>query len=323
MIRKKLVIPLFFLLLIIFNFSLLTLSEANAQSFSLSLSPPLLEVMIQPGKKITYAYQIKNNSPSPITFITRILPFEPIGEQGQTKIIESSIRQLADKVQNYENWFSFLNADIALGQPLTLDSNQDLQLVLKISLPQNAPEGDYYQTLFLEQVSPNINNQNTIAQTLGMIGGNILLTISESGRPEKKAEIIEFTPKNALLGRFFDSFSKPEFTLRIKNTGTTFFKPRGEIVVGKNKGLSLRPDNILANTTRQIQCEDGPCQTESPPIFGHYQAQLKFTLDEGGQSYEKNVSFWVLPIKLTTGIIVAILLLYSILSLRKKGKRER
>ena len=266
---------------------------------------------MQPGKKITYAYQIKNNSSSVITLIANVSSFKPVGEQGQISVETNP--------PVGPHWFSFLNADIALNRPFTLAPNQDLQLVLKISLPQNAPEGDYYQTLLLEQVPPGTNNQNNATQTLGTIGSNILLTVSESGRPEKKAEIIEFSLKNALLGRFFDSFSKPEFTLRIKNTGKAFFKPIGEItIIPDDKKLTLRPDNILVDTVRQIQCENGSCQIKPPNILGHYQAQLKFTLDEDGPSYEKTVSFWVLPIKLTIGIIIAILLLYSILSLRKK-----
>ena len=307
-----------FLIAIFLALLLLTITSINSvysQSFSLSLSPPLLEVMMQPGKKITYAYQIKNNSSSPITLIPNISSFEPVGEQGQTKIIKSQ----ETKVQGYKNWFSFLNVNMSLGQSFTLNANQDLQLVLKISIPQNAPEGDYYQTLLLEQVPPGTNNQNTATQTLGTIGSNILLTVSQTGRPEKKAEIVEFASKNALLGRFFDSFSKPEFTLRIKNSGTAFFKPIGEItIIPDDQKLTLRPDNILAGTTRQVQCENGPCQIKPDKILGRYQAQLKFTLDEDGPSYEKTVSFWVLPIKLTIGIIIAILLLYGILSLLKK-----
>ena len=269
---------------------------------------------MQPGKKITYAYQAKNNSSSPITLIAHIVPFEPVGEQGQTKIVKSQ------EIKIYENWFSFLNADIALDQPFTLAPNQDLQLVLKISLPQNAPQGDYYQTLLLEQVALNINNQNTATQTLGTIGSNILLTVSQSGRPEKKAEIIEFAPKNALLSRFFDSFSNIQLTLRIKNTGKAFFKPIGEISIATDK-LSLQPDNILAGTIRQIQCENGSCQIKPPSILGHYQAQLKFTLDENSPSYKKTVGFWVLPIKLTMGIIIAVLFLYGIWSLRRRRQR--
>ena len=314
---KKLPITCYLLLFICLSlFTLNAASPVFSQGFSLSISPPLLEAIMQPGKKITHAYQVKNNSSSPITLIPHISSFEPVGEQGQTKIVKSQ----KIKVQSYENWFSFLNVNMSLDQPFTLAPNQDLQLVLKISLPQNAPEGDYYQTLLLEQVSPGTNNQNNATQTLGTIGSNILLTVSQTGRPEKKAEIIEFVPKNALLGRFFDSFSNIQFNLRIKNTGKAFFKPIGEISIATDN-LPLRPDNILAGTIRQVQCENGSCQIKPPNILGRYQAQLKFTLDENGASYEKTVSFWVLPIKLTIGIIIAILLLYGILSLRKRRQK--
>ncbi len=327
---KVLFITAFFLslLLIIAN-----ITKVYAQGFSLSLSPPLLEVTMRPGKKITYAYQVKNNSSSPITLIARIAPFEPVGERGQIKIVKSQKSKVTQHyvecrvtlnrtcsgswVKSWGNFFSLLNADIALDQPFIIPPDQSQQLVLKISLPQNAPEGDYYQTLILKQIAPNIDHKNTASQTLGIIGSNILLTISKSGRPPKKAEVVEFTPRNAILGRFFDSFSKPRLGLRIKNTGRAFFKPIGEITItpGGQK-INLRPDNILTGTIRQIQCEDGPCQIKPDKIIGHYQAQLKFTAGEGGPAYKAAVDFWVLPIKLIIGLIVAISLLFVIL----KGK---
>ncbi|MBP8591573.1 hypothetical protein KBI33_03895, partial [Candidatus Shapirobacteria bacterium] len=304
---------IFLLSIVSFSFLLLMLltllikpTPLFSQSFSLSLSPPVVEVMMQPGRKATYAFQLKNNSPSPIALAPKIVPFKPQGEQGQIKYPQGSDSWLG------QDYFSFLNADLEMGQALRLLPDEEIQLVLKISLPQNAPEGDYYQSLILEQVSNNIPNQ-TQTQAVGQIGSHILLTVSSSGKPKKEAQIIEFTSPSLLFGKLLDSFDTLKLELRVKNTGQAFFKPFGEITVLDNKGekvtsLSLRPDNILKDTTRQIYCQDSPCAIDNFKFLGRYQAEAQFSADENGPLVKQSFPFWVLPLKLTLGLVLGLLL---------------
>jgi len=65
------------------------LEKIRAQTLGLSLYPPLLEVMIKPGKAITQAYQIANQSKSDLIMTSKIIGFEPADELGniQLKII--------------------------------------------------------------------------------------------------------------------------------------------------------------------------------------------------------------------------------------------
>jgi GxxExxY protein len=277
-----------------------------SQSFSLSLSPPVVEVMMQPGRKATYAFQLKNNSSSPVNLLPKIIPFQPQGEQGQVKYPPENGNWPG------QDYFSFLNADLQINQPFLLAPDEEIQLVLKISLPQNAPEGDYYQSLILEQLTANTPNQ-TQAQLVGQIGSHILLTVSSSGKPKKEAAIVEFFSPSLLFGKILDSFDALNFELRIKNTGQAFFKPFGEIIILNNNeekiaSLPLRPDNILKDTTRQIYCQEGPCRADKLNFLGRYQAQVQFTADENGPVSKQSFIFWVLPIKLTLGLVLGLLL---------------
>ena len=178
-----------------------------SQSFSLSLSPPVVEVMMQPGRKATYAFQLKNNSSSPVNLLPKIIPFQPQGEQGQ---VEYSQENSSWPGQDY---FSFLNANLQINQPFLLAPDEEIQLVLKISLPQNAPEGDYYQSLILEQLAANTPNQ-TQTQLVGQIGSHILL-VSSSGKPKKKPPLLNFLP-SLLLGKILDSFDALNLELGLK-----------------------------------------------------------------------------------------------------------
>jgi len=277
-----------------------------SQSFSLSLSPPVVEVMMQPGKKATYAFQLKNNSSSPITLIPKVIPFQASDEQGQVKYPQEKTPWLG------QDYFSFLNAGFEINQPFLLPGEEEIQLVLKISLPQNAPEGDYYQSLILEQVSVNTTNQ-TQTQALGQIGSHILLTVSSSGKPKKEAQIVEFSSPSLLFGKILDSFDTLKLKLRVRNSGQAFFKPFGEMIIFDNNGekitsLSLRPDNILKSITREIYCQEGPCHITNVNFLGRYQAQVQFGADENGPITKQSFTFWVLPIKLTLGLVFGLLL---------------
>jgi len=298
-------IPFSFLLLMLLTL-LIKPTPVFSQSFSLSLSPPVVEVMMQPGRKATYAFQLKNNSSSPVNLLPKIIPFQPQGEQGQVKYSQENSNWPG------QDYFSFLNADLQINQPFLLAPDEEIQLVLKISLPQNAPEGDYYQSLILEQVSANILNQ-TQTQAIGQIGSHVLLTVSSSGKPKKEAAIVEFFSPSLFFGKILDSFDALNFELRIKNTGQAFFKPFGEIIILNNNeekvaSLPLRPDNILKDTTRQIYCQEGPCRADKPNFLGRYQAQVQFTADENGPVSKQSFIFWVLPIKLTLGLVLGLLL---------------
>ena len=298
-------IPPFFLLLMLLTL-LIKPTPVFSQSFSLSLSPPVVEVMMQPGRKATYAFQLKNNSSSPVNLLPKIIPFQPQGEQGQVKYPPENGNWPG------QDYFSFLNADLQINQPFLLAPDEEIQLVLKISLPQNAPEGDYYQSLILEQLAANTPNQ-TQTQLVGQIGSHILLTVSSSGKPKKEAAIVEFFSPSLLFGKILDSFDALNLELRIKNTGQAFFKPFGEIIILNNNeekvaSLPLRPDNILKDTTRQIYCQEGPCRANNLNFLGRYQAQVQFTADENGPVSKQSFIFWVLPIKLTLGLVLGLLL---------------
>ena len=317
------------ILLTIFLFTIYYLlftiaSLARAQTFSLGIYPPLLEVMIMPGKSVTQTYQI-SNSGDEAEITARIVKFKPADELGNIKLETGNW-----KLETQE-WFSLENADLALNEPFLLKEGQAKQINLKINIPQDNPEEDYYFTL-LFSTKPAEKKGVIGTRTAGVIGTNILLTVSESGQPAKKGEIAEFSLANCLtrLANFclFDSFSKPKFLLRVENTGRTFWKPFGKIrsegLLGQKWEQDLRPDNILAHSIRQIEVST---PSASPKILlGPYRATVEFALEENSEEkMGSSTSFLVLPFKAIIGLFLAVILLVSINSVfsRLKAVKEK
>ena len=301
--------------LILLTFAFFFPTDCLAQSFSLSISPPILETMIQPGKRIIYTFDLENHSPGPINLIAKIVPFEAEDNQGHIRLILN---------EEPPEFFSLLNADINFDQPFSLGSGQKIQLVVRIAIPQNQPEGDYYQTLLIEQSSPKVPLEN-LSQSLGAVGTNILLTISESGQPQRGLEIDSFSIPNAYFSKIVDSFSIVNFDLSLRNVGEAFSKPQGSIFIRPEREdkslqeIKIRPDNILPNTTRKMQCLEEPCSFKPPRLIGSYQANFEFVLDN--KKYQSTISFWVFPLKITIGIIFLLILLFFFLW-RTRQKRS-
>ncbi|MFH1705656.1 MAG: hypothetical protein ABH867_02005 [Patescibacteria group bacterium] len=311
--------------LLIFHFSLLTAffsaTNISAQEVSLSIFPPLVELTIRPGQTATQAFLIGNESDLDLYLRAVIVPFEPKGSRGEIELLNPKYSPAAVK------YFSLVNSKIDLEQTFKLAAKSQEQLVLKAKIPENAPEQDHYLTLLLEQ-SPqgNFINDASGGQNLIKIGGNILLTISGSLNPKRQGTVAEFKP----APKVNDIFNSTEFKILIENTGDSFLKAEGRIKI-KNlltkkeaAALELRPDNVLANSGREIIClkqDSGepvsyPCSFSSF-IPGLYRADLSFEKNTGVEPAGLAVVFWLLPIKAGLVLIVLAIIVWQII---KKAK---
>lgn len=306
----------------------LTLVKApntQGETLSLGIYPPLLEVMIKPGKTITQVFNLTNFG-DPIVLTTQILPFTPKDELGNIYL------QPETEIQSpVINWFSLLNSDLSLGDPFLLESGQNQQIVLKLKVPQDAREDDYYLSLVF--ISSTTREKILGTQSKVKLAANILLTVSQSGKIKKSAKIVDLK-----VPKIVDSFDKIPISLRLKNTGPTFFKPHGQITL---KGLfnlkskfPLLPENVLANSTRILRASSSALPTTdyrlpttlalSGFFLGPYKVLAEIvSLDDFPVSLKQEVSFLALPFKLTFALFLMALFLILIKERLKREKEER
>lgn len=133
-----------------------------AQSITVGIWPPILQVMIQPGKSITQVYTLYNEG-DPAIFSSMVTPFVPADNYGNVSLVNCTTLQ----VLGCESigWFSFQNANLELNDSFFLGSNREQEVVLKISVPPYASEGDYYNTLvFTTQAPPGHTDSKSRAE---------------------------------------------------------------------------------------------------------------------------------------------------------------
>lgn len=299
--KSKFKIFTFLIVILIFAFLSLNFSEAMAQGLSLSISPPLLEVMIMPGKEISQTFTITNDGWDGYAIFS-LAGFLPKDEHGQILVKEAP----------KPDW-------LTLPDKVLIRSGEEKKITLKISPPENTPEKDYYFTLFYELDNQSLINPDGPTGNLSKakIGANLLISVSKDGKPAKKARIVEFrAPK------IIDSLQKLTYILRVENTDQHLFKPIGKIEV-KNNVLNLAPVNVIAASTRTIPCLENEdlvdCRVNKKVLLGIYKATVTFSLDEDGQKYSAQTITLAFPFSL----IFSLTTVYLIYLLLLTKKRER
>jgi len=297
-------------------FAFLFPQTIKAQTLGLGIYPPLLEVTIMPGKTITQVYKLSNPGEIDLMMTSSIVSFEPSDEIAGIKLV-------ADAEQLKPISFAFLNADLRLGQTFPLPAGGTQEIVLILKVPETAPEKDYYATLLFQTAPMKGYGTLSASQTQAKIGTNLLITVSRTGKPIKKAEIEEFRLVNCSRLCIIDSFTQPEFFIKIKNAGHSYFKPLGKILLQgrfkQEETLDLLPQNILSGFSREIQCQTDdeaelrdkvqPCQAKTTFLIGPFKAKIEFGLDDFSSQYQQEIRFIALPIKLVLGLFFLVIIL--------------
>lgn len=309
-----------FISVIVFFTSVVSVS---AQQITLSISPPIIQTIIKPGKSILIAYTLKNVG-DPAVLKSFVRSFTPKNNLGQIDIQD----ELNGPVR-----FSLDNSVIKLDEPYFLKNGETQQLLLRIRIPDGAPEGDYYYTLLSQTQEPPSSDGSTASQARATIGSNILITITNTGSLELKGGIAQFD----ILSRFkFNIFGKKinvidssdyvPVVLVVNNTGNNSFQPQGQIRLTGNFGEMANYDiiqqNILAHSQRllqatpsaEINCDSSQqtaCKTVSSLLLngffiGRYRLNVDLNFVENTPQISDVTTFIALPLKILLGIFLAL-----------------
>jgi hypothetical protein len=281
--------------------------QANAQSVSLSLTPPILEAVVKPGEEVSQLYTLTNDANESI-FTSHIIPFSSSDEFGNV-----SLGKDLNEYDPFESryWFHFNQSDVPLGQKFYLTKGERKNFNLSVKVPDDAPQGDYYFSLVFQTEPEGIGvKQGLVAQV--KIASNILLTVSKDGLVDRQAKIEEFSAP-----KISDSFAPLYYKVRITNSGSSFFKPRGRIEISSwfgKKTLALAPLNITAKSTRQLYCLEKerivPCGFGKGFLLGPYKAKLTFGIEGVNKSFEATAVSFAVPVYLffAAGTVLAFFL---------------
>lgn len=286
---KKNIIKTIVAFIVLSIFFVITKTNVNAQNaISLSITPPLLEVLVKPGKEVRQVYSITNNG-GDTTLIAKMLYFEPSDESGNVDITNDEA----------PDWVRYSK------EPFKIKNGDKVDFSVLITPDTDIPETDHFLTLLFETAAPTdvLSQNSSFYQT--QIGSNILITVSKDGNPKKSAQIVEFSAPifvDSILGQI-------NYVVTLKNNGNSFWKPIGKIMAD-SETIKLAPQNILSGSNRNILCLQDEnlinCRLQNNFHIGKIISRLEFLTDDSPTVYKQEVVTYALPV---SGIIAFLIFL--------------
>ncbi len=313
----KLKILKFFFVALTFNFALSTfnLSVVHAQQAILSLSPPLVELLIKPEKSAIIAYTFENaGDPGTVQF--KILPFQPDGKNGAIMLKKDIKKPIL---------FSLENKDIRLENPVFFPSKKSQQIVLRIQITSAAQHGDYYYALLAETQPLPAADGTSSSQTRVTIGTNLLITVTDTEKTEIKGSLAELDISGGWRIPFFgkkirivDSSDIIRLILVAQNQGNNFIKARGTITangfLAREKIFTLTPQNILAQSQRTLTSDDIKL---AGWYLGKQTVTAHISFGDVSQTQSSSISFFAFPFKVSLIVILPLIMIAVLLKRMK------
>ncbi len=289
-----------------------SVTAAHAQSTTLSITPPVVEILIAPGKKVLQTFTFKAEGED-LMAIPEIHLGHPQGTRGHITIDQNPYKP------------SDISLSIASSHPLgeaTPLKNGELTITLTFEAANVDVAEDIYLVLVIKTTSSQKITSSSL--TLPGISALIFTTINPSGVTPIDLNLNDFDPPI-----LHDSWNPITISPSLKNNVPIMLRPRGKYEVINPSGrtifeLPLYPNLILGESTRSIdaQLNDQPVTLSWQPTWkniGPYRLRITITTEGGSKIIEVEKPLWILPIR---GMIVSTLILLFLMILFIKGRNS-
>jgi len=312
-------------LIVILTLSLTGARQASAADIGLSINPPLLKVVVRPGKTITNVYKVENLSSTNKILIARLIPFTTADDQGNPNIDPRATAP-------WLGYFSLANSFIKLNEPFEIKSGQSEQLILSINIPITAPLRDLYATLLVTSYGNSVASSLQGTTLSASIGSNLLISISSSATPSTILKITDFIPeegKYLKIGDYYilDNITPIFFTAKARNEGDFTAETKGIFKIERNEKepinmQSVLPQYVLSKSQRKLaNMEDDKFYfTPRVGLLGKYSAKIDVRSESSNASTQIDIIFF--PGKILLGLAAVLIFLNIIIKFSFSSKTD-
>jgi Na+-transporting methylmalonyl-CoA/oxaloacetate decarboxylase gamma subunit len=287
-----------------------------ADSQSLSVTPPLFQISVEPGNLWQSSIRVVNTNPYPLTVYAKVANFAAEGEGGRGRFLP--ILDSGEDKATLAEWIVINKG------PYVVPPEQTAEISFFIEVPKDASPGGHFAAILIGTEPPQETDEPLALLTAQSVASLFFVRIE--GDIIENATIREFS----ILDRSIED-SSAEFSLRFENKGNVHLQPRGNIVItnmwGKTRGIipineKTHFGNVLPNSIRDFKFTwKGE---RSLADIGLYKAIVTLGYGEDEvKSADATAHFWVIPIKglLLTLLIIA-LFIYAISWMIKRYVRH-
>jgi len=301
--------------------------EAPVGGIDLTVSPVFVNLLTDPGKKVSAQIKIKNNSNQTEYLATRLAKFEPSADGSLPRLLE------IDTKDEFYQWVDF-SAD-----QFTLAPNQTKTVTVSVTPAKTAGLGYYYGVIFQRIQEKKAEAGESIVT--GAPAVSILLEV-KSPHAKREIQLVDFT-----TDKLFYEYLPTTFRVKVKNTGNIHIVPGGDIFIDsmQTKELAILRfnegrGNILPDSERTYEVAWKDAMILRTPVeekgeitsaggvnkyettynlskgdkfrIGKYTANILLVYDNGERDVplEATVSFWVIPWKILLAGVTVLLLAF-------------
>jgi hypothetical protein len=274
----------------------------TARADSITISPPKFELFGNPGDTISEKIKVSNGDTDPLTLQSTVVDFTANGDEGGINLLEDPDAPITNI--SLARWVTVEPSRF------TVPASSDEVISFTIKIPPGAEPGGKYASILISRAGEAVDGGASVTSTLGSL---ILLRVS--GAVTEALSVDAFTTDDT-----YYQHGPVNFELRSHNTGNVHVAPTGTIVVtnlfGKKvEELPLTVANVLPDSYRIITTS-----WNGVPV-GHYTATLVATYGESNQPFSATTNFTVLPVWIIITALGVILILFILISGRKKVRR--
>ncbi len=265
------------------------ISEAQ-DSLTLTLTPPLFKINLEPGDVWRSSVKAVNANPYDLDLYANVLNFEAQGERGQAKFIP--VTERIGMEGTLAEWIEVEDKAIHVER----EASQDIPFTLRV--PENAAPGGHYAAILVGTKPLKENLEGSGISVSSLISS--LLFVEVQGDIREEGRIREFKTDKSV-------YQTPEakLTLTFENSGNVHVQPRGKIRIynmwGKERGdIPINEGsefgNILPKSSRSYvfvwKGEKNAFEA------GRYKAEASITYGrERPEQVTQAVYFWIIPLK--------------------------
>lgn len=302
------------LLFIIF---LLFPSAAHAQSTSLSINPPVVEILIAPNKQVTQTFTLQAQGEN-ISIIPELHLVHPSDLNGHTTIDPEPLNPSSISL-------TINSPTHHLGTPIPY-SGSPLPITLTFEAANVDISEDIYLALVLRTI-PNSDLQSSSITALS-ISALILVTINPTGIMPINLEVKDFSPPF-----FHDSWLPLDINPVLVNKAPIMIRPLGKYEVISPSGkvvfsIPIYPNLILGNSSRSIQGNAPEVPSPLPlswsptwSTLGPHRLHLVITTQSGTTLTDIEKIIWIIPMRIILIFSLFIILFIIYLTTRHNSAR--
>lgn len=276
-------------------------------SMTLSISPSLYDISIEPGQEWRSTLRIINVNNYDITVYVEVTNFRPQGEGGDGRF--SPIPAEGGDGVSLAEWFQIEKT------PIVIPREKSMEVPFSVTVPFGASPGGHFAAILVGTKPLVAEPGQARVQTSQMITSLFFARVA--GDIHELGSIREFTTEGTYL-------SSPEvtFDMRFENKGNVHLQPQGDIRIknmwGQERGIipinqASQFGNVLPESIRKFTFNwKGEWSISD---IGRYTAEatLAYGAEERQFASAKTI-FWVIPFKLILGIVIVIAIFTAIVT---------